>query len=210
MEQHTMKKAIIFDLDNTIYGVPTIGEALFAPLFRCIKESGDYDDNFEAVKRDIMRKPFQVVAAIHHFSKALTEQGLNMLSNLTYKGTIQYFSDYETTRSITLEKYLVTTGFTLLQQSKIDGMKINEDFKEIHIIDPATSAKTKRDVFADIMQRNGYHLTEVLVVGDDLHSEIKVAQDLGIDAVVYDKYNLHPDEITLPKINDFGQLINFL
>ena len=49
-------------------------------------------------------------------------------------------------------------------------------------------------------------IDEVLVVGDDLHSEIKAAQDLGIDAVVYDKYNLHPDEITLPKIDDFKQL----
>lgn len=205
-----MKKAVIFDLDNTIYGVPTIGEELFAPLFQCIQESGEHDDNFEAIKKDIMRKPFQVVAATHHFSKALSEQGLNMLSNLTYKGPIQYFSDYETTRNITLEKYLVTTGFILLQQSKIDGMNISKDFKEIHIIDPATSARTKRDVFEDIIQRNGYHINEVLVVGDDLHSEIKAAQDLDIDAVVYDKYNLHPDEMALPKINDFGQLINFL
>ena len=35
-------------------------------------------------------------------------------------------------------------------------MNINGDFKEIHIIDPATSDKTKRDVFADIIERNDY------------------------------------------------------
>lgn len=205
-----MKKAIIFDLDNTIYGVRTIGNELFASLLQCIQESGEYDSDFEAIKQDIMRKPFQVVAATHHFSKKLSQQGINLLSNLTYTGSIQYFSDYETTRNITLEKYLVTTGFTLLQQSKIDGMNIRSDFNEIHIIDPATSDKTKKDVFAGIIERNGYRINEVLVVGDDLHSEIKAAQDLGIEAVLYDKYNLYPDENILPKINDFEQLLALL
>ncbi len=207
---HTMKKAIILDLDNTIYGVPTIGEGLFADLFKAIKESGEHDEDFEAIKKDIMRKPFQVVAANYAFSEALTRQGMEMLSNISYKGPIQYFSDYEVTRVLPLEKYLVTTGFVQLQQSKIDGMNINRDFKEIHIIDPATSDKTKRDIFADIIYRNGYRIDDVLVIGDDLHSEIKAAQDLGIDAVVYDKYNLHPDDIGMPKINDFSQLVAFI
>jgi putative hydrolase of the HAD superfamily len=201
-----MKKAIIFDLDNTIYGVPTIGDELFADLFQAIKESGEHGQDFEAIKKDIMRKPFQVVAANYAFSEALTRQGMEMLSNISYKGPIQYFSDYEVTRDLPLEKYLVTTGFVQLQQSKINGMNINQDFKEIHIIDPASSDKTKRDVFADIIKRNGYRIDEVLVVGDDLHSEIKAAQDLGINAVVYDKNNLHPDDVGLPKINDFKQL----
>jgi len=205
-----MKKAIIFDLDNTIYGVPTIADELFAPLFQVIRESGEHGEDFEAIKKDIMRKPFQVVAANYGFSEALTMQGMEMLSNISYKGPIQYFSDYEATRNLSHDKYLVTTGFILLQQSKIEGMNINGDFKEIHIIDPATSDKTKRDVFADIIERNGYRIDEVLVVGDDLHSEIKAAQDLGIDAVVYDKYNLHSGDISLPKIDDFKQLEAFI
>src|SRR4051812_24708601 len=138
MQHHTMKKAIIFDLDNTIYGAPTIADELFAPLFQVIRESGEHDEDFEAIKKDIMRKPFQVVAANHGFSEELTKQGMEMLSNISYKGPIQYFSDYEATRKLSHDKYLVTTGFIQLQQSKIEGMNINGDFKEIHIIDPAT------------------------------------------------------------------------
>src|SRR3954468_21919555 len=120
MRQNIMKKAIIFDLDNTIYGVPTIGNELFASLLQGIKESGEHNDDFAAIKQDIMRKPFQVVAATHRFSNRLTQQGIDLLSKLTYTGPIQYFKDYEKTRNIPLPKYLVTTGFTLLQQSKID------------------------------------------------------------------------------------------
>ena len=75
MQEHTMKKAIILDLDNTIYGVPTIGEGLFADLFRAIKESGEHDKDFEAIKKDIMRKPFQVVAANYAFSEDINPAG---------------------------------------------------------------------------------------------------------------------------------------
>ena len=35
--------------------------------FRVIKESGEHDEDFEAIKKDIMRKPFQVVAANYAF-----------------------------------------------------------------------------------------------------------------------------------------------
>jgi putative hydrolase of the HAD superfamily len=205
-----MKKAIIFDLDNTIYSAPSIGDVVFAPLYRLIEESNEHNSHFEAIKKDILSKPFQVVATTHGFSDTLTQKGMDLLSNTTYNGPIQYFPDYELTRTITLEKYLVTTGFIQLQQSKIDGLNIRNDFKEIHIIDPATTDKTKKDVFADIIARNSYHINDVLVVGDDLHSEIKAAQDLGITVVVYDKNNRHPNNIALPKINDFGHLTHFI
>jgi putative hydrolase of the HAD superfamily len=48
------------------------------------------------------------------------------------------------------------------------------------------------------------------VIGDDLHSEIKAAQDLGIDTILYDKFNLPPDDNSLERINDFSALKYFL
>lgn len=204
------KKAVILDLDNTIYGVPSIGDALFAPLYKLIHQTGKHESRFAAIKHDILRKPFQVVAATHGFSETLTQQGLELLSSISYDGEIHYFPDYEDTRQLTLDKYLVTTGFLKLQQSKIRGMGIEQDFKEIHIVDPATSSQTKRDVFAGIMERNGYRTEEVLVVGDDIHSEIKAAQELNIDVVVYDKDYTLPADLSFPKISSFTDLLQFL
>jgi putative hydrolase of the HAD superfamily len=77
-------------------------------------------------------------------------------------------------------------------------------------VDPSTSDKTKKEVFADIMKRYGYTPSELLVVGDDPHSEIKAAQELGIDPVLYDKFQLHEPITLLPKISDFRQLTAFL
>ncbi len=205
-----IKKAIILDLDNTIYPVPSIGNDLFASLFSLIEESGEHTADIAAIKNEIMRKPFQLVAAQHQFSGELTKKGIDLLLNLTYEGPIEPFNDYQHMKHLACDKFLVTTGFLKLQQSKIRGMGIEQDFKEIHIVDPATSNKTKKDVFAEIIYRNKYQLAEVLVVGDDLHSEIKAAKELGIDTVLYDKFNLQDSNSSQNRITDFNELSEFL
>lgn len=204
------KKAFIYDLDNTIYGVPTIGDALFAPLFELIQSRGDFQGSFEQVRQDIMRQPFQVVAAHYRFSQDLTREGIDLLRHLEYEGDIQPFADYGEILLIPGERFLVTTGFIRLQESKIRGMGIEEDFREIHIVDPDTSSKTKKDVFADILHRHAFQPAEVLVIGDDPGSEIKAARDLGLDTVLYDKYRRHPGALATFRISDFGDLRNLL
>jgi len=204
------KRSIIFDLDNTIYPVQSIGEDLFAPLFDLIYTEGDESIDKKKLREDIMRRPFQLVARDHNLSDELTEKGISLLKNVTYNGYIKPFDDYRFARSLKADKFLVTTGFLKLQESKIKGMQLEKDFLEVHVIDPMTSNLTKKNVFADIIQRHNYKIDEVLVVGDDLHSEIKAAKELGIDAVIYDKFNLYKDVADLPRINNFKELHSLL
>ncbi len=203
-------KALILDLDNTIYPVRSIGEELFASLFKLIENSNEHSSNLQLIKAEIMRKPFQAVATQFNFSQQLTQQGISLLKALTYEGKLEPFPNYHKLKELPIEKFLVTTGFLKLQQSKISGMKLEPDFKEIHIVDPTTSDKTKKDVFSDIIERNGYDISEVLVVGDDPDSEIKAARSLGIEAVLYDKFGLYDDTAFSPRISDFGDLQRFL
>ena len=58
-------------------------------------------------------------------------------------------------QAIPLDKFLVTTGFIKLQMSKVKMLGIEEDFKEIHIVDPEVKDKTKKDVF-EIMEKYRY------------------------------------------------------
>lgn len=203
-------KALILDLDNTIYAVESIGEDLFKSLFDLIKKSGEFSGDLEDIKRDVMKKPFQTVASDYQFSESLTDNGTKLLQELTYEGKIEPFEDYRDLRKIPIDKYLVTTGFKKLQQSKVDGMQLDRDFKEIHIVDPATSDLTKKDVFADIIQRHGYEKDEVLVVGDDPDSEIGAGEALGTAVVLYDKMDRIDDPGALNKIRNFKQLEDFL
>ena len=134
---------------------------------------------------------------------------MDLLRNTSYFGKIKPFSDYSVVKDLPYDKYLVTTGFLKLQQSKVSGMKIQNDFMEIHIVDPYSSDKTKKDVFADIISRHGYLKSEVLVIGDDPESEIKAAQDLGLDAILYDKENRYSG-LNLKTVKDFNELKQLL
>ena len=205
-----MTKALILDLDNTIYPVHSIGDKLFSKLFHLIEASGEGSGKMEDIKNEIMRRPFQAVAKEFNFSEKLTSDGVRLLTDLEYEGPINYFADYELVRQIPLKKFLVTTGFTKLQESKIRKMQIKEDFEKIYIVDPANSSKTKKDIFAEIVWTYNYEKKEVLVVGDDPDSEIKAALDLGLPVVIYDALNMHPGETSVRKITNYAELKNCL
>jgi putative hydrolase of the HAD superfamily len=46
----------------------------------------------------------------------------------------------------------------------------------------------------------------VLIIGDDPQSEIKAAQDFGIEAVLYDRDNLYPGPVRVKRVNNFHEL----
>ncbi|AEW03376.1 haloacid dehalogenase [Niastella koreensis] len=205
-----MKKAIIFDLDNTIYSVYSIGETLFAPLFELLEQDGTQLQHLSMIKDEVMRRPFQHIAHDYQFSDELTAKSLALLQQLVINIPIEPFEDFVLVRQLPIDKYLVTTGFPNMQQSKVNRMGLQKDFKEIHIVDPATSNKTKKEVFADIIRRHQYAKGEVLVIGDDLQSEIKAAQELGLDVVWYDKYERYEPVPGLKKIVSYQQLLAML
>lgn len=204
------KRAIIFDLDNTIYSVYSIGNTLFAPVFNLIAQDGTQEQNMEKIRDEVMRRPFQQIAKDYQFNEELTQKSIDMLKQLQYHAPIEPFDDYALVQQLPVDKYLVTTGFRAMQQSKIDRMGLQNDFLEIHIVDPTASNKTKKEVFADIVQRHRYSKEDVLIVGDDLHSEIKAAQELGIDAVWYDKYERYAPTPEFIKIAHYQQLVELL
>jgi len=204
------KKALILDLDNTLYSVQSIGDELFKPLFELIEKTGEFSGDMNQIKADIMRKPFQLVAEDYQFSEDLIRQSTELLQDLTVEGKIEPFEDYAELKKLPIDKFLVTTGFMKLQQSKVQGMNLDDDFKEIHIVDPATSKLSKKDVFIGIIKRYEYELEEVLVIGDDPDSEIEAGIVLGTPVLLYDKLNRVDDAGTTEKIRDFRQLADYL
>lgn len=204
------KKAIIVDLDNTIYLVSSIGEKLFKSLFQLITQSGDYKGDFNQLRSEIMRTPFQKVADAFHFGADLKSEGIKLLEEIEYNDTIEPVESYNYIRELPCKKFLVTTGFTKMQNSKIKQLALEKDFEKIFVIDPSLTTLTKKDIFEKILADYGYTAENVLVVGDDIHSEIKAAQDLGIDTVLYD-FNLeHTENKELNIITSFKELERFL
>ncbi|MEO7215745.1 HAD family hydrolase [Mucilaginibacter sp.] len=207
-----MKRVLILDLDNTIYPVNSIAHHLFGKLFRLIDEQlepGD-SDMVNKAKDELTRRPYQHVADEFGFSAELKAKGMEMLSNIEFTDAMHAFPEYADIRSIDIDKYLVTTGFTKLQLSKVKMLGIEADFKGIYIVDPELSGQTKKDVFAMIMADNGYTAEDVLVIGDDPKSEIKAAIDLGIDTFLFDPGDKHTEATVTHRGKDYKEVLRIV
>ncbi|MXV16767.1 HAD family hydrolase [Hufsiella ginkgonis] len=203
-----MYKALIFDLDNTIYPVASVGDKLFAPLFELMEPYRDQigEEAMAAAETEIMRRPFQKVATASGFPPELLAKGTELLRNLEYNGPMQTYPDYALTREFAHDKFLVTMGFMKLQRSKVRQLGVELDFKEVIIVDPDQSDQTKADVFAGLLEKYGYHHSEVLVIGDDPESEIQAARKLRIDTFLYDPETRYPHAQATHRGEKFGDL----
>lgn len=193
-----MKKALILDLDNTIYPVNSISENLFAGLFAILDQHKEIINAGEAgkvdkIKDEMTRRPFQYIVDEFSLNEEVSDKMTDILRNMAYSQPMAPFDDYQHVRAIPLDKFLVTTGYPKLQWSKVRMLGIEADFKHIHIVDPDVSQQTKKDVFAEIMQVHNYAPGDLLIIGDDPESEIKAAKTLGIDTFLYDPTNRYPD-----------------
>ncbi|TSJ39671.1 HAD family hydrolase [Mucilaginibacter corticis] len=206
-----MKRALILDLDNTIYPVSSIAENLFVQFYALLEQDPNIDTSIiEAAKSEMTRRPFQHVADDFNFSPALKIKGIELLKSITYNSPMKPYADYHHIQSSGLDKFLVTTGFTNLQYSKIKQLDIVDDFKEIRIVDPEVSSKTKLDIFKELMDKYRYTPADLLVIGDDPQSEIKAAITLGIDTFLYASDNHHPDAVTTYRGDNLEKVLAIL
>ena len=200
------KTTLFVDLDNTIYPVSSIGETLFQPVLELIGEESSLTNKIDAIKEDMMRRPFQKVAEDFNFSRLLTQKVLEQLAETECSGPMQTFEDYHELASLPQIKFLITTGFTKMQQSKVRLLEIENDFKEVHIVDPQRSSLTKKDIFQDIIDRYELLKTSILVIGDDPNSELKAARELGLETVLFDRIGRYPSYSDAPRITHYREL----
>jgi putative hydrolase of the HAD superfamily len=190
-----MIKALITDLDNTIYPVTSIGDRLFAPLMDLLEEHKDEigEENIQEIKKEIMKKPFQKIADKYGLKPELKQQGIELLSNLTYDRPMQTYDDYRIMQQVKAQKFLVTMGFTKMQQNKLDLLSLREDFQDAIVVDPELTDKTKLHAFKDIISKYDLKPEEVLIIGDDADSEIKAGNDLGMPTYLRDEIGEYPE-----------------
>ncbi len=189
-----MFKALIADLDNTVYPVRSIGDRLFVPLVDLMEQYRNEmsEEQIQQVKAEIMGKAFQQVADKHQLNPELKARGIKLLENLTYDLPMQPYNDYHYMQEVEAEKFLVTLGFTKLQWSKIDRLNLRGDFKELIVVDPETIRETKQDIFKQLSDKYNFKPEEVLVVGDDPDSEIKAGKALGMATYLRDEQGSYP------------------
>ncbi len=182
-----MIRAIIFDLDNCLSASEEAGADLFEPALAAIRSENRgtlSEEALEAALRDTWRHSLDFVARKHGFSKAMLDAGWRAFASLETKALMHGYEDIAVLAEIPAMRFLVTTGFRRLQESKIRALGFAHLFQAV-VVDAIDEPdrKGKQGIFAEILQTHNLAPAEALVVGDNPDSEIEAGNRLGIKTV---------------------------
>lgn len=180
-----MIRAILFDLDNCLAPADEPGRELLEPMFAAIRRVSVLPP--EALTRafgDCWSMPLDLVAERHHFSPAMREAAWRAAVPMRVPGPMRGYDDLKVLPSFEVLRFLVTTGFRRLQESKIDALGFRHLFDSVHVdaIDEEPRVG-KAGIFAEILERHALRPDDALVVGDSATSEIAAGNALGIPTV---------------------------
>jgi putative hydrolase of the HAD superfamily len=110
--------------------------------------------------------------------------GWTMFTRTTVSGPMHGYGDLAVLAELPVRRFLVTSGFRRLQESKVKALGIAHLFEAIHIdaIDEPGSQGKER-IFRAILEDHGFKPEQVMVVGDNPDSEIAAGNRLGLTTV---------------------------
>ena len=207
-------QAVLFDLDNCLSAADEIGADLFEPAFVAIRAASRQSHSERALAAafaDIWRHALDWVAAEHHFTPAMREAAWTQLSQLQVTTLMYGYDDLHLLAQVPAARFLVTSGFHRLQESKIRALGISDHFKGIYIdaIDAADRIG-KRGIFKQIMSSHDLAPADVWVVGDNPESELAAAQSLGLRSVQMLRTGVPRSDCAKHHVSGLGELIELI
>jgi FMN phosphatase YigB (HAD superfamily) len=189
--------AIIFDHDNTLAPAIGVGQDLFEPVFDAIR--AQIPSEFQSDPRYLTRvdqaleacwyTAFDAVADLYEFTAEMTAAGKRAFVELKVPASSRYahYEDSVLVKELNqqIPCFLVTSGFTTFQNSKIDHLKMRDWFDDI-VIDAVEVPEPlgKKSIFQALAAKHGpFHPARVLVVGDNPISEIAAGNAAGMHTV---------------------------
>ena len=178
---------LLLDLDDTIFPTRSIPpqrvqrsidvcEAALRPRFGPAQTA--------TIIAKLWHRPFDVV--MQHFAIPPTTQAAiaQRIRHLSFTLEIQPFPDYPQLLDLPFRRVLVTTGFTKLQEAKIEGLGIAADFEAIYIDDP-TEAERRHKIgwFQSILAHYQISPATCWVIGDNPDSELRAGKALGMNTI---------------------------
>ena len=205
-----MLRAVILDLDNCLAAADEAGEALFAPAFDAIRAANRgrlSNEALDAAFADMWRHALDHVARRHNFSDAMLQAGWNAFRTIEVTQPLRGYPDLWEIGKLPLERFLVTSGFRRLQESKIAALGVARLFAQVQVDAIDESPRhPKKERFADIASRHGWQPAEVLVVGDSAESEIAAGNALGMPTVQTVRPGVPPAPNAQWRIKNFAEL----
>jgi hypothetical protein len=131
-----MKKAVILDLDNCLAAASAVGQELFKPAFDAIRKANCgklCEDRLRQAFEDVWRHPLDWVARHYKFSDEMLAAAWSVFTRLEVGRAMHGYGDLAVLAELTVQRFLVTSGFRRLQESKIRALDIRHHFAAIFI-----------------------------------------------------------------------------
>lgn len=203
-----MKNIFFIDLDNTIYFTKPNEQQLMGGLYSLLENEdlGISNEEYLLAKKEMLRTPFQKVAAKYGFKQTAIDNAIKYLITGEVTAPLSPSEDYHYIKNLQGKKFIVTAGFLRKQTTKVKMLGIADDFEEVYVVDVTTSNQNKKDAFNALIEKYKLNPDNILVIGDDAESEIKFGLELGLSTFLLDPENLHPNAKTTFRGNDLSKL----
>jgi FMN phosphatase YigB (HAD superfamily) len=204
-------RAAVFDLDHTLFDPSTLSPALFGALearLRLAAADVVSPNILEAVLADAWRLPFNRVATLHQLPAELTAAWQEAMSTVEVTEALAPYPDvYAGLEQLSLRRFLLTTGFRRLQESKVRQLGLTSLFAAVYVdaLDPPGPVG-KRALLELLLVEQALTPPEVVVVGDRADDELAAAQALGMVAVQVLRPGVSPSPDIPWRVPDFQDL----
>ena len=206
-----MLRAAVFDLDHTLFDPCTLPPSLFGALearLRLAATGVVSPAALEVVLADAWKLPFDRVAALHQLPAELTTTWQEAMSMVEVSEPLMPYPDvYAGLEQLSLTRFLLTTGFRRLQESKVRQLGLTSLFAAIYIdaLDPPGPVG-KRAMLERLLVERALTPPEVVVVGDRADDELAAARALGMVAVQVVRPGVSPSPDIPWRVQDLQDL----
>jgi FMN phosphatase YigB (HAD superfamily) len=182
-----IQQTLIFDLDNCLAASNEPGDDLYQPVFTAVRaatEGAVPEPKLAAAFDDLWFDAFDVVAERYGFTDAMREAGWRAFLGIEVRTPIRGYGDMGELPHLGDRRFLVTSGFRRLQESKVRALGIAPLFEAV-VIDAIEEPghRGKERIFADLVAERGLDRRHVVAVGDNPESELEAGRRLGFRAV---------------------------
>lgn len=207
----TQKKHLFFDLDHTLWDFDKNSAVAFDIIFKEYQFPFSTDQFLEHYiprnqyywklyqmnkisQQDLRFKRLNDVFEI--FNISLPVNTINQISNLyiehlpnsnyLFEGTIELLEYLKPKYSL----HIVTNGFHIVQDKKLENSKIKHYFTSITNSELAGVKKPHPTIFDFALSLAKASKHESIMIGDSLEADIQGALDFGIDAIYFNEQNI--------------------
>ena len=226
---------IFFDLDNTLWDFESNSRRVITDLYhefnladRCSTEVHDFIKEYERINHllwDKLRKSeiskeqlrsSRFYNSMQSFGHDDFELGYRMEEEYVKRSPYQKTLLPGTTETLArlnkeYQLHIITNGFKEVQYTKLKNCGLTDYFRQIIISEEVGFSKPDQRIFLHSMKVSGADPGRSLMIGDDIETDVRGAENSGMRAILFERNGESNDRATYGiKINRLEQILDFI